>query len=251
VIVPRLNDLPEFRSMGINGRWVVSTALWVTTWVFGLYVQDRRYLASLSFDFDIVNPYDGATLATYTTTSGRMDATLLERNKGRFATDRTALSLLIPAYFVPDNRARTSASLSARACERIAAQLARQLKNDFAKRAREITGTLQRVTPDPRRPVGTRPIWFTASLVADEPITDIEVYLNGADEPLYEAHATGDQGIEPPSKQAWGGVYRVNFETPSFELPEQENWLRVEFAVRGRYASQTFRYSREAVNHSR
>jgi len=245
VIVPRLNDLPEFRSMGINGRWAVSTALWVTTWVLGLYVQDRRYLASLSFDFDIVNPYDGSVLATYTTTSGQMDATLVERNKGAFATDRTAISLLIPAWLIPDARARTSVSLSARACERIAAQLARHLKNDFAKRAREITGTLQRVTPDPRKPVGLKSMWFTASLVADEPITDIEVYLNDSDEPLYEAHASGDDGIAPPAKQAWGGVYRVTFETPTFELPQQENWLHVEFAVRGRFASQTFRYLRD------
>lgn len=248
VIVPRLADLPELHSLGVNGRWATSTALWFTTWIFGLYVQDRRYLASLSLDFDVINPYDGSTLATYTTTSGRMDATLLERNKGRFGTDRTLISLFLPAWLIPDSVRRTSTSLSVRACERIAGQLARSMKRDFARRAREITGTLQRVHPHPRQPVGRTSTRFEASLVARGPITDIQVYVNGSNDPVYEAHAdgeTGSGGLPAPEEQVWGGVYRVNFATPEFELPTQENWVHVEFAVEGRYASQSFRYLRD------
>ncbi|MHC4937641.1 MAG: hypothetical protein ACYTHK_01570 [Planctomycetota bacterium] len=239
VIVPRLNGLPEFKSLGINGRWATSTVLWFTTWIFGLYVQDRRYLAEVNMDFDVVNPYDGSTLATYTTASGRMDATLMERNKGRFATDRTVFSLFLPAYLVPDNRKRTSMSLTARSCERIAAQLSKQLKADFARRAREITGTLQRVHPDPRDPVATDSMTFGASIVARAPITDVEVYVDGATEPFYELH--GDS-IAPPGEQAWGGVYRINFETGEFAFDEKGVTIQVAFAVQGRYASQTFSY---------
>jgi len=239
VIVPRLSGVPELRSLGINGRWATSTILWLTTWIFGLYVQDRRYLVEVNIDFDIVNPYDGTTLATYTTASGQMDATLLERNKGKFLTGRTAISLFLPAYFVPDSRARTGLSLSTKACERIAAQLAKQMKSDFARRARELTGTLQRIRPDPRKPQNAKSMSFAASLVARAPITDLEVYVNGAKQPVYELH--GDQ-IATPDKQAWGGVYRINFETPEFGRNDRETTVQVEFAVEGRFASQTFRY---------
>jgi hypothetical protein len=135
-----------------------------------------------------------------------------------------------------------------RACERIAGQLARSMKRDFARRARDTTGTLQRVHPHPRQPVGRASTTFAASLVARGPITDIQVFVNDAAEPVYEAHANGEagsDGIASPEEQVWGGVYRVNFETPEFELPTQENWVHVEFAVEGRYASQSFRYLRD------
>ena len=156
--------------------------LWIT-WIAGLFVQDREYHAILSLEFDLVNPHDGTVIDTFTAASRSIDADQWERMNKKFWTAQTAYSLILPAFWVPDNRTDASRSTTARVCARLAAQLTGYLKEDYVKHARALTGTLQGVLPRNGAIVGPGPLSFRARVVGEQPITDVAIYVDDQPEP--------------------------------------------------------------------
>jgi len=249
LIVPRLVEKPMFGYKRINGRWPTATLLWFT-YIGGFFVQDREYHAILSFDFDIINPHDGTSIATFTAASRSIDADLRERMDKNFRSAQSVWKMFLPSYWVPDNKTVTSRSTTSRVCARLAAQLTGFLKEEYSRQARSLTGTLHRVGPrNGSRPKGDS-FTFRAEVVGEQPITDVAVYINGESAPLAEWRDDVDpsekkgpvRGLKDVRDQARGNVYGVDIEVDDLSCGDTELRVRVEFAINGRYASQTFVY---------
>jgi len=250
LIVPRLVEDPVFDYKRINGRWATSLALYIT-WIGGLFVQDREYRAILSFDFAIINPHDGTAITTFSAASRSIDADQWERMNKQFWTVQTAWSLILPAFWVPDNHTDASRSTTARVCARLAAQLTGFLKEDYVKQARTLTGTLQGVEPrNGSEQESGKEFRFSAKIVGTQPITDIAVYVDDEPKPRREWIEAGEneklpkevERLPSPRDQSQISVYEVPIGVDGLSCEGKETRVRVEFAVNGRYASQTYVY---------
>lgn len=248
VIRPRLIEPPHLTFEGYT-RTLPSVAWWLFTWVGGLFVQDKSYTARMTVDFDLINPYDGTTIDTFTATSETMDLTLIERDGRRFS-GRSALSLLLPPQLTGDTRSRTNATLSQFLCARFGARIAGYLKDDFTARERELLGALRAVEPRNGARVGDE-LPFRAEILGERPLTGVALYLNGARTPVWSLSESSDgDGLLEPARQAAGTWYRILVAGPDGSplripgLVPGRNRLRVEYAVQGRYASRTLEYER-------
>ena len=254
LLVPRIVEDPSFAYGKITGRWPTTTLLWITTWIGGHFVQDRQYRAAMSIEFELLNPYDGTSITTFTAISRTMDATLWERCNRRFFTAQTAISLLIPQYWVPDSKTLVSRDLTARVSERLGAQFTGYMKEKFARTARNLTGTINRVSPANGAVIHGEKFDFRAEVVAERPITEIAVFrpngellvewiADAGDKSALGADFSDRRFVLPSTeKQADGASFRVPIDVPDIAVKGMDTWVRVEFAVLGRFASQTFRY---------
>ena len=255
LIVPRLNEKPLFDYRRINGRWATSMAVYIT-WIGGFFVQDLEYRAVLSFEFDIVNPHDGTTITTFTAASRTIDADLWERMDYRFLAVQTLWSIFLPGFAVPDNHATASKTMSARTLSRLAGQLTGFLKEDYIRQARKLTGTLTRIEPRNESLLAARPFVFTANVVAEEPITYVAIFVNDEEELRCEWRppedvdqvSPGDKRLLNAQEQSTTGIYVMPIRLDELQCPPEGMTVRVEFAVNGRYASQTIVYSPERTD---
>ncbi len=247
VVVPRLVEPPRF-VFEERVRTTASVAWWLGTWVGGLHVQDKRYEARMSVDFDLVNAADGTVLDTYTATSEEMDLTLWEREGRRFGRG-TAQSLIMPPQLTGDQRPRVSAMLTTLVTARLAARFSGYLKEEFTRRERALLGAVRAIEPRSGSDVGPA-LDFRAEIIAEHPITAVAIYLNGSRTPSFEI-AEGGEGAAAlePARQAAGRNFRLsvaalgeNGRHGALPMAAGRNEVRLEYAVRGRYASRTLVY---------
>jgi len=249
VIIPRLVAPPEF-SYKEAARTGASLALWVTTWVGGLFVQDRRYDVRMAIDFDIINPHDGTTIDTFTATSETIDTTVWDRDRWSVK-GGTGLSILLPHQITGDvNKDNTSEALSILVCSRLAARLSGYLKEDFAAKERALIGTVRAIRPGNGADVEK---WLDLEfeVAANQPITYTAVYLNDAPRPalVIDEHKPDDphtpwSKLPTPDQQALGAGYHLLVKVKemagsSLTPKEGRNEVRIIYAVQGRYASRT------------
>lgn len=248
VVVPRVIELPRF-AYDEHVRTLPSVAWWLFTWVGGLFVQDKRYEARMTLDFEVVNALDGTTLDTFTATSESMELTLWERDGRRFGR-RCALSLILPPQWTGDTRSRVSDTLSVYAGARCAARFSAYLKQDFRLRERSLIGAVHGVRPPNGAHVGAM-LPLRAEIIGEQPITHVALYLNGSREPVFELREDGpEEDALALERQASGTHFHVSVARTGAGGPEPvriplaagRNEVRLEYAVLGRYASRTFVY---------
>ncbi len=246
LVVPRLVEPPRF-TFEERVRTTASVAWWLGTWVGGLHVQDKRYQARMTVDFDIVNAADGTILDTYTATSELMDLSLWEREGRRFGRG-TAQSLVMPPQLTGDQRPRVSGMLSLLVTARFAARFAGYMKDEFTRRERALLGAVRAIHPQSGSDVGPV-LALRAEIIAEHPVTAVAIYRNGSRAPLFEIREDDDaSGALDPARQAAGRYYRLSVasggarEPVSLPLEAGRNEIRLEYAVRGRYASRTLVY---------
>jgi hypothetical protein len=246
VVVPRLVEPPRF-AFDKHVRTAASVAWWLCTWVGGLFVQDKRYDAHMTIDFDVVNAEDGTTVETFTATSNVMDLTLWERQDHRFGAG-VAMSLILPPQLTVEQHAKVSEALTLLVSSRFAARFTGYLKEDFAQRERSLLGAVRAVYPHSGSDVGNV-LPLSADIIADQPITHVALYLNGDRKPVFEIKE-GAASLEV-ARQAAGRYFRVAVAEADGDgaprpvripLAPGRNEVRLEYAVLGRYASRTFVY---------
>lgn len=248
VVVPRLVEPPRFVFAG-RVRTLPSVAWWLGTWVGGLHVQDKRYEAHMTLDFDVVNAHDGTTVDTFTATSELMDLTLWERQGRRFG-GGVAMSLVVPPQLAAEQHAKVSEALTLLVGARFAARFAGYLKEELSQRERALLGAVRAIHPHSGSEVGDTIEW-NADIIAEQPITHVALYLNGDRKPVFEIREDGEgaAGLEV-ARQAAGRYFRVAVaaggagDPVRIPLRTGRNELRLEYAVLGRYASRTLVYFR-------
>ena len=243
LIMPRRAEPPRFTYLGTTNT-VASFLLWLTTWIGGLHVQDQTFDARAAFDFFIINPYDGTTLATYTATSDHMDLTLWERNEREFQSG-VGWSLIMPPYFAPDEPEPVSNMLSGMVCARIAARLGGYLKQDFVYKEHETIGTLRELNRKNGSEIEGPWLRLTGEIVADKPITDFALYVGDRTKPHDTEALSTKEEDQLATDQAQGSIYRIELKPPLIPLKIGQNLIRIEFAVQGRYTSRTLYYTRK------
>ncbi|MHC4957886.1 MAG: hypothetical protein ACYTGN_05875 [Planctomycetota bacterium] len=241
LLLPRVAEPPDLQYKGAK-RTTSSVMLWLFTWIGGRYVDDKSYLARMSIDFEVVNPYDGSTIDSFTVASETIDLSLGERDDGW--SGGTAQSVIIPPQLTVENKERTSRVLSRLICSRLAARVSGYLKEDFVGKERALLGTLRVQKPRNRSEVGEK-LEFQAELVADEPITDCTVFANGRE--ILRLTDNGAKGARLPAAadQSRGKLFSVSFAAPPVDAVAGRNVVRVEYAVQGRYSSRTLLYFRK------
>jgi hypothetical protein len=229
---PRLEDV-SFSYAGASDRALVSTLLWVTTWVGSLWVEDSQYNARLVVRYDLVDPHTGASIAE--DIAVRSDEIALDFwgrneafNKGFF------LSLLVPPFLTSDDKEITDESLFHRASELIAAKLKTYLKEELPGRERELLAQVQVRSPRNGSEVsGETPL--RCDVRARRGVTEVQVLVNGE---LYRK--LGEADLPSPAEQESDGFFFCPLRLDDLALTKPgKNLVRILVNVAGQWSSRS------------
>jgi len=232
LVRPRLRSPASLSSSGISSNGFLTAVLWITTWVGGFFVKDSSYTANLAVEFDIVNPYEGVKIDSVPASSADVDLRFFDRN--RFVSWGTLLSLVVPPFWTVDQKQRTSESLSRIASARLAARLARYLKEDLGTTERDFLGEVRLLAPKNGAQVGGVAS-LNGKVIAREAITSLAVYLNDSAAPAFEMNVTTLPSV---AEQRVGNVYQVFLER-DLPLGPGRNFVALEIGISGRLTSRT------------
>lgn len=116
-----------------TSSYLAAGGLWLVTWIGGLCIEDSSYNVSVAGTCALRTPRDRSIEIAV---GGKPVAvSFLERND--FFSWPTLQSLVLPPFWTTDQSDTTSAALSRRAIENLAADIATFLKQDFEVRALE------------------------------------------------------------------------------------------------------------------
>jgi hypothetical protein len=124
----------RFTADGISDNWLGCGALFLTTWIGGLLVNDYRYDSNLQLSYEMFKPANASELRIdrgETRTSGLIDLAFLDRND--FFSWPTAQSLVLFPFWTSDDEEGTRAALTAAAVRATAEDLATYLQRDMEK----------------------------------------------------------------------------------------------------------------------
>lgn len=109
-------------------------ALWLTTWIGGLLVEDSAYDVRMDAEcrYAVVDAEDQFTF-TRTVNGGTVDLAFFDRND--LFSMPGLQSLLLPPFWTTDQADKTSAALTRSSMRLAAQQIATELKNDFESSA--------------------------------------------------------------------------------------------------------------------
>ncbi|MEZ5964395.1 MAG: hypothetical protein R3F56_11165 [Planctomycetota bacterium] len=228
---PRLATL-QFDYRGSTTEGLLSSLLWITTWVGGLFVPDSEYEARLRVDWDVVNPHNGQVITSLAGSSRSHRLDFFDRNP--LLSLGCLQTLLIPPVFTSDDADRTKATLSALAIGHAASEVTRFLKAGLAGEERELLGQLRLDAPHNGEVVASgHPL--RGALLAHEQIVELALLVNG--EPLVELDAAT---LPTPSRQQVGTrTYRVPLPETPLPLRPGRNLVVIEYVTGGRRSSRT------------
>ncbi len=226
---PRLTAV-RIAPEGTSTDQLLSSFLWLTTWVGGMFVSDSTYDARLEIEWDIVNPFDNRNIDNVLASSQQVDLSWWKRND--LISIPLVQTLILPPFLTTDDDETTSRSLSEIASARVAARLAGYLKSGFGREAREVVGELRVDSPRNGAVVdGTARL--RGKIVARGPITAINIYVN--EQPVV---VLSGEDIAPAVEQTRGSTFQLPI-SQQLDLREGKNQIAIEFAVRGNYTSRT------------
>lgn len=222
----------DFQFQGGSTDGLLSSLLWLTTWVGGLFIADSDYLAGLEIDWQIVNPHNGQAIADLGGTVRTVRLGFFDRND--VASLGTLQSLLIPPPLTADGDAATARSLTAAAVAHAAGELTGYLKSGLAGDERELLGEL-RVEAPVNGGVVADAFTLRGALVAHELIGELAVLVD--DTVAVELDATG----LPPRSQQQVGARTFRVPLPELQLTAHPgaNRIVVEYVAGGRRSSRT------------
>ena len=237
LLVPRLQEASFQRAA--TSRKAASSALWFTTWIGSLYVEDTSYDAQLIVHYDLIDPHSGVHLTNDAQAGTSMvDLNFWERNKafsGNFF-----LTLFLPPFLTKDDEKITSEALLQKSITLIAAQLKTYLREALPHRELDRLTNVQLWTPrNGARLSG--PTNLHCDIIAKRMVTEIIVLVN---EDIY--HKWEEDELPSRGEQAWGGNFRcpVNLESVEVNKPGK-NLIRLLFNVAGQWASRSILVYRE------
>lgn len=222
LVVEELQDGP-IEQLGTNGRWPVTFATWVLLG-FGALIPDRTFESRATLHVTLRDLQSGAVLHDTLLGAGSVDLTLMER------TDLLGLltSILVPPFWVGDDRDAVTEAVRATTERRMLLALARDLKSESLRqrlRARSPAAVQLRrrdgrveVLVDARDGLGAAHL--LADGLADGPQATFAATL------LASQHQVGE---------------RFHYQAPLPELPDGTTFQVVVATVVGGVASATFR----------
>lgn len=231
VLHPRLTQC-QLEHVGNSGNWLLSSFLWLTTWVGGLATDDSEYEARLQIEWDVINPYTEQRIATVSTASGQADLTYLDRHS--LLSLRTLQTLVLPPFLTFDSESGTSEALTMRATSRVAARLTSYLKGELGGEERDLIGRCRVESPRNGAAVGSQ-LRLEGTITATKLITKVSVWLNGGDQPVA---TIGDADLQP-DKQTIGSLYEVRLPDAPIAVQAGRNEVVIEFEVDRRLTSRT------------
>ncbi len=237
VLRPRLAEVNEFGA-GKPYKVVGNAALWLTTWWGGVQAPSKKYATRVALDVDVVNPYDGDVVHTFTVRNKSVTLSLAERG-------RIAQSVVWPPWRSIDRPSRVSRAISERVVGNLAALTTGYLKQEFSSRQQESLGEFKLIRPANFADVGGTPE-FEARIVATEMITACDIYLNGSKSALEVPWPKGQ--FEDAATQREGRRFVLRLPAVRLSLLAGENRVVVEFRVAGRVTSRTFVFFHGAVS---
>jgi len=231
---PRLEDA-RFRRDGATGRAFLSTALWLTTWIGGLWVEDSRYDANIRMTYDLVDPNTGVLVATNKALeSTAVDLTFWERNEA-FSSGFFA-SMFIPPFLAHDDRTTTENSLVRRANRVLAAQVKAYLIEELPAEESQLLATLTIEAPL-NGEESTGLVDFRCRIGSLSDVTEALLLVNG------EVHSRWDEEeLSSLAGQAAGEEGRMALTISAGAIPLSrpgKNLLRVMANVAGQWASRS------------
>lgn len=231
VLRPRLTQC-KLQHVGTSGNWLLSSVLWITTWVGGLAIDDSEYEARLQIEWDVINPYTEQRIATLSTVSGQADLTYLDRHS--LLSLRTLQTVVLPPFLTFDSETGSSAALTERATSRIAAGLTSYLKGELGGDERDLIGRCRIENPRNGATVGTE-LRLEGTITAARLINKVSVWLNGSEQPV----ATLTDADLRPDRQAIGSLFEVRLPNAAIGLRPGRNEVVIEFEVDRRLTSRT------------
>ncbi len=222
----------NFAFQGGSTDGLLSSLLWLTTWIGGLFVADSDYLAGLEIDWQVVNPHNGQAIADLDGTVRNVRLGFFDRNDA--ASFGTLQSLLIPPPLTADGDAATARSLTAAAVAHAAGELAGYLKSGLAGDERELLGELRIEAPTNGARVAEA-FTLRGVVVAHELIGALVVLVD--DVVAVELDAT----TLPPRSQQQVGARTFRVPLPELQLTAHpgENRIVIEYVAGGRRSSRT------------
>jgi hypothetical protein len=231
LLVPRLREA-SFKRTG-SSRTALSSALWFTTWIGSLYVEDASYDARFMVEYDLIDPYSGVHVADdEQASSNAVDLTFLERNdafSGNFF-----LTMLIPPFLTADDEKITAEALLQKSTTLVAAQLKTYLKETLPSRELALLTSVHLWAPTNGARL-TGPTDLHCDIIAKRVVTEIVVLVN---DNLYRKWEESE--LPSVGEQAWRGNFRcpVNLESIEVDKPGK-NIIRLLFNVAGQWASRS------------
>tara|TARA_R110002094_G_scaffold96812_9_gene97887 strand:+ start:509 stop:1585 length:1077 start_codon:yes stop_codon:yes gene_type:complete len=128
VLIEELRDGP-IDNQGTNNRWPVTFATWILLGV-GALIPDRTFESRATLRVSLRELQSGREIASFEVDSGPIELALTER------TDVLGLlaSIIVPPFWVGDDREAVAASVRATTERRLLLSLARKLKSEVFRR---------------------------------------------------------------------------------------------------------------------
>ncbi|MCR9244879.1 MAG: hypothetical protein NXI31_07595 [bacterium] len=231
VLRPRLSGA-EFAYLGSTSDGWLSSLLWITTWVGGLFVADSDYEAGVQIDWEVVNPHSGQTIANLAGNPRSMRLGFFDRND--LWSLGTLQSLVVPPVFTVDDGDRTTQTLFALGVAHSAGEMTRFLKTGMNGEERELVGELRLEFPRNGGRVAAT-CRMRGAVLAHGLVTELAMFLNGETVALL-----GPDELPPRSRQQVGArTFRVELPDAEIALAAGRNQVSVEFVTGGRRTSRT------------
>jgi len=211
-------------SLGYEGATqgaVLSSLLWITTWVGGLFLDDAEYNADVDLEWDLVLPDSSRAVDVLETRSGRFELDFLDRNA--LLSWASLQSLVVPPVLTSDSTLRTSQALADRALAVSGAGLARYLKSGMDGLQRDVLGQLRLDSPRNGERIAAEDVDLRGRFFAGSIIRSLSIYRNDDAEPVISLE--GDD-MPAESAQRLGRTYQVRLPETRIPLDVGENRLR-------------------------
>ncbi len=218
---------------GASGNWLLSTSLWLFTWIGGLLVDDSNYQAQLQVEWEIVNtaPADEHRITRISTSSSQEDLAFWDRHS--VVSAGTLQTFILPPVITFDSDSATSEALCDRAVTHVAAQITQYLKSGLDGQDQNLIGRCRIDNPRNGATV-TDPVTLDGVISARDRITSLTVAVN--DETVVQR-----DGDEMPSRlrQKIGNVFEVDLPEVPLALRDGDNVVAIAFEVDGVRSSRT------------
>ncbi len=174
LVVPRVTEPFRYEYSEATGGAVLSSVLWIGTWVGGLFISDSSYESALSVDFEIKMLRDSAKLEpVHIRQADPVAVDFLERND--FLSWPMVQSWIIPPFLTSDDEEVLGSSLLGAKLDQVGDELARDLK--FKLEDRELARCASiRFEPPSRNENGSRVLEF--SVLAGSRIDGVDIQFD-------------------------------------------------------------------------
>lgn len=208
--------------VGATRDAVLSSLLWLCTWVGGFFLGDCEYQARLDLEWEVILPDSTRVVDVFGSDSDRTQLSFFDRN--RVLSWALLQSIVIPPVFTTDQTAVTARTLSDYALAQSGAFAARYLKQGMGGLQQDLIGTLRLEQPKNGARLGQPEVRLQGRFSCGAMIRSLSVYLNDDGQPVA---AVDEAGLPRESAQRFGRIFQVALPDAELRLRPGENIVRV------------------------